>query len=312
MNRKRTDGDETWNRLLNWTKEQKSSERLAAHVLRADGYKSIDPSHPLGGRDGIKDMICMRNAQKWIGASYFPRGQQPFKKIADKFKLDLLGVEGNQVDGIAFVTNQELRLGEREKLEKLAGQAEVELLHLERITSIIDSPPCYGLRLEYLDIEMTKEDQIAFIADRDIMIGKFQNALDTIIVQLENSKLLKTLSSGQIQASVPLSEIKEFKSILDSIAGFDPHTTVCFDPYAIGAWSFGTGRTGHVNGLRVPLTELKEFAGILDRITGSPSSLTGSIMLSEGHVRSLTVPLAELQEYEATLDRVIQKKRSAL
>jgi len=48
MNRRRTDGDETWNRLLSWTKGQKPSERLASHILRTDGYKSIDPSHPLG------------------------------------------------------------------------------------------------------------------------------------------------------------------------------------------------------------------------------------------------------------------------
>lgn len=240
MNRKRTDGDETWNRLLNWSKGQKSSERLAAHVLRADGYKFIDPSHPLGGRDGIKDMICVRNAQKWIGASYFPRGQQSFKNITDKFKLDLSGVKANQVDGIAFVTNQELSLGERKKLERLAGQSEVELLHLERIASIIDSPQFYGIRLEFLDIEMTKEEQLAFIANRDTMFGEFQNALDTIIVQLENSKLFKTLSSEQIQASVPLDEIKEFKSILNSIAGFDP---VGFNPFAISTCSFSIRKT---------------------------------------------------------------------
>ena len=53
MNRRRTDGDETWTRLLSWTKGQKPSERLASHILRADGYKSIDPSHPLGGQDGL-------------------------------------------------------------------------------------------------------------------------------------------------------------------------------------------------------------------------------------------------------------------
>jgi len=291
MNRKRTDGDETWNRLLNWSKGQKSSERLAAHVLRADGYKSIDPSHPLGGCDGIKDMVCVRNAQKWIGASYFPRGQQTFGKSADKFKRDLLGVAANHVDGIAFVTNQELRLGERKKLKKLAGQTEVELLHLERIASIIDSPQCYGIRLEFLDIEMSKEDQLAFIAYRDTMIAQLQCAVEAISIQLSNPRLLKTLSSEQIQASIPLSEIKEFKSILDSIVGFDPCTI-----------TFGVG---HVNNLRVPLTELTEFADILNRITGWSITSIGA------HVRNLTVPLSELQEYEATLDRVILKLQEA-
>ena len=55
--RRRTDGDETWMRLQTWTKGQKPAERLAAHILSTEGYQSIDPSHPLGGRDGIKDIV---------------------------------------------------------------------------------------------------------------------------------------------------------------------------------------------------------------------------------------------------------------
>lgn len=299
MNRRRTDGDETWNRLLNWSKGQKPSERFAAHVLRAGGYRSIDPSHPLGGRDGMKDMICVRNSQKWIGASYFPRGQKCFKEITDKFKHDVLGVAANQVDGIAFVTNQELKLKERKKLKDLADQTEVDLLHLERVASIIDSPQCYGIRLEFLDLEMTKEEQLAFIANRDAMIEQLQNTLEDIIVQLKNPELLKTLSAEQIQSSVPLSEIKEFKSILNSIVGFNQ--------YAIGTYSFSMGNAGHINDLRVPLTELREFVNILDRIAGNPVFSTNSIMSFGGHVRDLRVPLSELKEYEITLDRIILK-----
>ena len=73
MNRRRTDGDETWNRLLNWIKGQKASERLAIHILRAEGYRSIDPSHPLGGKDGLIDFVTSRDNIRWIGAAYFPR-----------------------------------------------------------------------------------------------------------------------------------------------------------------------------------------------------------------------------------------------
>jgi hypothetical protein len=40
------------------------------------------------------------------------------------------------------VTNQELRLAEREDLRTLGGDTEVELYHLERVTTII------GLALE--------------------------------------------------------------------------------------------------------------------------------------------------------------------
>jgi hypothetical protein len=58
---RRTDGDETWMRLQLWTKGQKPAERLSAHIISAEGYTSIDPSHPLGGRDGLKDIICTKN-----------------------------------------------------------------------------------------------------------------------------------------------------------------------------------------------------------------------------------------------------------
>jgi len=303
MSRRRNEGAETFACLRDWTRGQAAAERLASQLLRIEGFKSIDPSHPLGGRDGIKDSICVRNGQIWIGAVYFPRGQQLISKITDKFKQDLTGVINNQVNGIAFVTNQELRLSERKKLKNMAGQTEVELLHLERVASILDSPQCYGIRLEFLDIEMTKEEQLAFIATRDIVIERLQTALDTIVVQLNNPELLKTLSSEQIQANIPLSEIREFKSILDSIAGFNP--------YVISAYPFGMGKAGHINDLHVPLAELREFADLLDRIAGNSDILTSPSVIFEsrrsGHIRDLRVPLPQLQEYEATLDRVIQK-----
>ena len=41
----------------------------------------IDPSHPLGGKDGLKDMTLSFEGKRWIGAVYFPRGQQTFTVI---------------------------------------------------------------------------------------------------------------------------------------------------------------------------------------------------------------------------------------
>ena len=43
------EGRETFNRLLNWDRGQAPSERLAAIILSKEGFKGVDPSHPLTG-----------------------------------------------------------------------------------------------------------------------------------------------------------------------------------------------------------------------------------------------------------------------
>ncbi len=143
--------DETWHRLREWTNGQAPAERLAAQILLAEGVSGIDPSHPLGGPDGGKDAIVERNGERWVMAAYFPRGQMPFREIKAKFLADHAGAVANEARGIAFVTNQELRLDERLQLEEVAGM-EVELFHLERITAILDQPRLHGVRDQFLQI----------------------------------------------------------------------------------------------------------------------------------------------------------------
>ena len=302
MSRRRIEGGETWSRLCEWTRGQPASERLAVQILRVEGFSSIDPSHPLGGPDGLKDVICLRDGIRWVGAAYFPRGQQSFGETAGKFSHDLGGVTANEVSGFAFVTNQELSLGERKQLRERVDDIEFELLHLERIASILDSPQCYGIRLEFLDIEMTKEEQIAFIAARDAVIEQLQHTLDRILLYFQNSGLLSELPIEEIRESIPLADIQRFKEILDTIAGSDP--------YRFMASGFLL-RPGHIGDLRVPLEELKEFADLLDRIAGNRDLFNGvtslGILPGPSHVRDLHVPTDELQKYEAILDRVIEK-----
>jgi len=182
MDRRRTDGDETWNRLLNWTKGQKASERLSAHIVRIDGFKSVDPSHPLGGQDGLKDMIAIKDNITWIGAAYFPRGQKSYQEITNKFRNDLKGIIKNKVSGLAFVTNQELTLKERTELKKIGKPKTIEIYHLERIAGILDTPENYGIRLEFLDIELTKEEQLSFFAKRDEKIFGISEKLENLML----------------------------------------------------------------------------------------------------------------------------------
>lgn len=143
--------DETWHRLREWTAGQGPSERLAAQVLLEDGFTQLDPSHPLGGRDGKKDAIAWRANEKWVMAVYFPRGTKPFGEIRQKLIDDYAGVAANGASALAFVTNQELSLGERSDLQG-SVRGKVEIYHLERVTAILDKPGMRSVRAQFLGI----------------------------------------------------------------------------------------------------------------------------------------------------------------
>lgn len=128
------------------------AERLAAQVLLAEGFEGVDPSHPLGGPDGGKDLVCRRADTRFVGAVYFPRGQQPFTDVRSKFESDLRAAqERSDAEGFIFVTNQELRLAERRTLQDLWPER-VELFHLERVAAILDQPALDGVRRQFLGI----------------------------------------------------------------------------------------------------------------------------------------------------------------
>lgn len=150
--------DETWHRLRGWTNGQGPSERLAAQILISEDFTDLDPSHPLGGPDSGKDAVARKDDQRWLMAVYFPRGQQGFQNIKEKFLGDLTGVAANNAHAMAFVTNQELTLGQRETLKAAAESVPIEIYHLERITAILDTPPMAGVRKQFLGIDFGDAD----------------------------------------------------------------------------------------------------------------------------------------------------------
>ncbi len=144
--------DETQFRLLEWTQGQAPSERMAAQILDAEGYKDIDPSHPLGGKDGGRDGQCTKDGEPWTWAVHFPRGQQDLGTIASKLRGDVEAARKHSPKGVAFVTNQEIRLAERKTLRSLGGDLEIDLFHLERVATILDRPRMAPVRQQYLRI----------------------------------------------------------------------------------------------------------------------------------------------------------------
>lgn len=237
MSTRSTSGRETWRRLLEWDRGQAAAERLAAHILRLEGFTAVDPSHPLGGKDGLKDVVCRRGPEKWIGAAYFPRGQQTTKTSSDKFADDAKGVERNGAIGIVFVTNQELSLSERSNLIDANRSIQVDLHHLERISSLLDSPRCYGIRLEFLDIEMNKEEQLSYMAMRDAAIAGLTDAVDALAAKLAKIPPDKTYSAN-MPVVTPI-DISPFSSGSSrSLSGRKFATCKgCDGVFAVDAWS---------------------------------------------------------------------------
>lgn len=181
--------DETWHRLSEWTSGQGPSERLAAQLLLEDGFTSLDPSHPLGGRDGKKDAIAWRSNEKWVMAVYFPRGKKSFNDIKEKLLHDFAGVALNNADGLAFVTNQELSLRERSELqESVAGS--VEIYHLERITAILDKPAMLSVRAQFLGISGEQDDP----ASKPVFVRTIPSSLQASTNLIGRTQDLEALS----------------------------------------------------------------------------------------------------------------------
>jgi hypothetical protein len=165
--------------VRDWRFGNVQAERMCAALLHIEGYEDIDPQHPLGGPDGLKDVLCKKGGKTWVAAAYFPPTAPTFKEIKAKFVHDAAGIEANGATGMAFFVNQLLTIGEREDLRSQANECEVEIYHLERIRDLLDSPKGCGIRLEYLRIPMSDEEQWSFwsVMNADIVRKLAENEL---------------------------------------------------------------------------------------------------------------------------------------
>jgi len=284
-NQRRQDGDETWDRLLNWTKGQKASERLSGHILAAEGYKSINPSHPLGGQDGLKDIVCEKKNKKWVAASYFPRGEKSFKDIKKKYLDDLKGCDINDIPNFIFITNQYLTLANRKSLKKVSSVDDVEIYHLEQITHILDSQENYGVRLQFLGIKMTKEEQLAFFATMKNEVSDLRK----YIVKLSSNIKESNYSESFIE------ELDHIENRMTSISMMLPMSNLSYSIKDISTE------------LDLLDNRLNDFF-ILDPIY-SLSNRIEELMIKISTVESnlLSLSTYNINEYEQTLDRIIEK-----
>lgn len=129
--------------------------------------------------------MCRRGFTSFVAAAYFPTGAVSFSSIKKKFEGDLGGVDVNNASGFVFFVNQALSVGERKTLRAMAESTAnpTELYHLERLRSVLDSPVGCGLRLEYLGIAMTHEEQLAYWSTANVDISAKLNRIEELQVR---------------------------------------------------------------------------------------------------------------------------------
>ena len=299
---RRNEGRETWFRLREWDKSQADSERLAARILSTQGFENIDPSHPLGGRDNLKDIVLSKGGQKWICSVYFPRGQQRFSDIKSKFSDDFKGVSKNNASGFIFFTNQELTLGEREAVINIKSGITYEIFHLERVAALLDMPINFGLRLDFLEIEMSREEQLSFFDTQRKMLDDFGIVINKLDTFINNQGLMG-------KGDIPLSQLVDFRKTLFEITQ--------------QRFYFGTGMSATyfaspislLENISLPIKELRELKNVITELTEKKFELGSLIQKSKidkiVELSTITLPRlnASLDQIDAKMNFILEKKR---
>lgn len=206
-------GARTLNELILWNRGAVQSAYLAQALIRIDGAEDIDPIHPRGGRDGGKDILCTFKGVLCVVAVYFPNESNKIKysDLKSKFRSDAKGAARNGRPGFLFVTNVHIRAKDRKELEKLAATAGLSpciLFHLERVHAILDSAPGYGLRRQYLEIPLTREERIAYDEAKRVEDSK---ELRKLIAEHKKKRRIKMPQVRSEMESILSSLLKEAK-----------------------------------------------------------------------------------------------------
>ncbi len=153
---------------------QPMRERLCLALMPLIGpYARERPRRPKGGRDGGRDIEAIRDSSIVVwGAVGFRNGggndNQARQDASKKFKLDLASAikENPALQAFVFFTNVDLTPAIVEQLKEhaaSAGISQVDIVDLERLRHVLDSPEGLIARLQYLDIVMSKTEQITLV-----------------------------------------------------------------------------------------------------------------------------------------------------
>lgn len=169
--------------LRNWNRSSADSERLVAKLLYNIGYKFISTQNPRGGRDGNKDILCVDFRQrKTVVGVYFPTSQIEEKCLSKKFTHDLQGAINNNAECFVFCTNMYINAQFKEDLNKIAKNKNIDsiIYDIEELKIFLNSPSGYGIREDYFEIEISREEITALLDD---YINKQNEVIKQIALQ---------------------------------------------------------------------------------------------------------------------------------
>lgn len=241
-------------------------------------YSHVEPRRPKGGPDGARDLQAIYSDQLpvWgaVGFRNSAKDDNGDKKwVRDKFKDDLQSAlkENPALKGFVFFTNVDLTPVKQNELRNYAkgkGIGHVDIFIRERLRLVLDNIEGWGYRLQFLEIEMFREEQLAFIerygARLELLLEKQrtelrkkQREIDEKLRRIEFwhdcSRITRDASFFvTLNKLCTPEELGHFRILLCAINLYetDPHPSIWFgarDSYA--AW--------HSEGREVPLFGVK-------------------------------------------------------
>lgn len=149
-------------------------ERLCLALMPLLGpYTRERPRRPKGGPDGGRDIEAIHEGSRVVwGAVGFKNGggsdDNSRREIVSKFEADIDRAleENSTLEAFIFFTNVDLTPGNHGQLIALAtskGVSIVDIVDMERIRHLLDSPEGLIARLQYLGIPMSSTEQMALV-----------------------------------------------------------------------------------------------------------------------------------------------------
>ncbi|MFP4028475.1 MAG: hypothetical protein ACLFWL_11850 [Candidatus Brocadiia bacterium] len=327
-----SDTRKTDERLRGWLdSNQVQRERLCAHLLPLLGpYSHVECRRPKGGPDGGRDMEAKYKEDYcvWcaVGFRNSARDDKEDKRwVENKFTDDLRRAleEDETLQGFVFFTNIDLTPGETDALKefgKKEGVGHIDIFARERLRLALDSVEGWGYRLRFLDIAMSKEEQIAFtdrfgarleslLEDQKTELREQQNEINEKLRRIEFfhdcSKPARGVRFGIfLKGAKTPEDLGHFRILLEAMkfSKEGPHSTIWFGARdAYSTWHSGDSET-RLFGVKTLVWSENPDEDIQETIIGA-SAPAGQVIASSAHLYG-TGPVQELGDFDGLCIRV--------